>query len=603
MKPRFELATLPQKRQKSRETAPPESGAESDSAPRVYPVQQAGNQAVEELLRHSASQKFQIVPPNSPDEVQANHAAEQGAHAVPEFQPSPEARAHDSANGSSSSHPFLQSPGHPLDSSMRRNMESRFGRSFDEVRLHTGDAATRSARALNAHAYTVGPHITFDSSVSTPESAIDQKLLAHELAHVSHASPAHSPLAVHRKTAAEAIVEGYETNLILFTWVDEKGIANRIMSFVKASDFSFAAAILRATPSTDRDEVVGYMMPQLSIKELVTMNKAAEGTALLTLMEDEITSGMVSADEKDAGKLLRAILKPGFDRDDINRERIETFQTGAANDLVALAKMFEDDQLIDDGTVTGRLQSILGATKHIVIPGLQTGIEFKDTGFRGEPTPTGSGFRDPHPSSANQVGHFLTAVGMEFTPEIVSKPIFYFGSVREMVGAPKEMSDAEVALRLTIGHEKAPDPNGAREVAFDVGAVYISETLSEGPEGETEEQKDDRVGKAVSDELQRQIDEIIAAFRRQFKACTDADVAAWNEALAAYRSDPNSLEAPGNALDRIAVDPTMKGNSRQDLRLSLVGWRLGEMIRAGEFTDGKAVAAWIRKSLGPTPAP
>jgi Domain of unknown function (DUF4157) len=596
MKPRFELATLPQRRQKSHETAPPESGAESDSAPRFYSVQQAGNQAVEELLRHSASQKFQVVPPNSPDEAQANRAAERGAHPAPDS----EARAHDGTNASSSSHPFLQSPGRPLDPSTRRTMESRFGRSFDDVRLHTGDAAARSARALNARAYTVGPHITFDSS--TPESASDQKLLAHELAHVSQGSPAHSALSVRRETAAE-VVRSYETDWLLFYSVDEKGLANRMMSIVNAGNYSFATDVLRATPSTDRDEVVGYMMPQLSIKDLIAINKKVDGPALLTLMKDEIGGGYTSREEYNASELLAAVLAPGYERDHVNKKRILSFKTGAANDLESLANMFEDDQIIDDGTVTGRLQAILSATQHLVIPGLQTGIDFKDTGFRGEPTPTGSGFRDPHPSSANQVGHFLTAVGLEISPEVVSKPLFGFGSVREMVDAPATMSDAEVALRLTIGHEKAPDPNGAMDVALEVGAVWLIESLKSGPEGETEEEKKKRVGKAVGDEVQHQIDEIIAAFRRQFKACTDADVAAWNEALANYRADPNSLEAPGNALDRIAVDPTMKGNSRQDLRLSLVGWRLGEMIHAGEFADGKAVAAWIRKNLGPTSAP
>ena len=142
--------------------------------------------------------------------------------------------------------------------------------------------------------------------------------------------------------------------------------------------------------------------------------------------------------------------------------------------------MFEDDEVIDDGTVAGRLQSILGATGHLVVPGLQTGIDFQDTGFAGNQEPNGPGFRDPHPSSRNQVGHFLTAVGLQFSPAVVSRPIPFFGTIRQMVQAPPTMSDADVALRLTIGHEKAPDPNGTM-AAIDVLLTGELEDLLPGP--------------------------------------------------------------------------------------------------------------------------
>jgi len=261
--------------------------------------------------------------------------------------------------------------------------------------------------------------------------------------------------------------------------------------------------------------------------------------------------------------------------------------------------MFEDDQIIDDGTVSSRLQAILGATEHLVIPGLQTGIDFADTGFAGQPTPGGPGFRDPHPSSRNQVGHFLTAVGLQISPGVVSRPIPVFGSIRSMVGAPAGMSDSDVALRLTIGHEKAPDPVGAFGIVTGILIGGLVESLLPGPEGETEEERDERIGRAVEAETKRQIAEVIAAFRAQFEATTDDDIAAWNEALAALGTGPSiNLAAAEGPLSRIHIDPTQRGNSIQDLRLSLVGWRLGQMISAGEFADNTAVAAWIRTNLG-----
>ncbi len=62
-------------------------------------------------------------------------------------------------------------------------MEPRFGRDFGGVRVHTDPLAAESARAVDAHAYTVGQHIVFDSGKYDPHSGSGQKLLAHELAH------------------------------------------------------------------------------------------------------------------------------------------------------------------------------------------------------------------------------------------------------------------------------------------------------------------------------------------------------------------------------------------------------------------------------------
>jgi len=77
----------------------------------------------------------------------------------------------------------LNSPGRPLDSATRSYMEPRFGRDFSGVRVHTGPQAAESARAVNAHAYTVGQDIVFDHGKYDPGSQGGRQLLAHELAH------------------------------------------------------------------------------------------------------------------------------------------------------------------------------------------------------------------------------------------------------------------------------------------------------------------------------------------------------------------------------------------------------------------------------------
>ncbi|HEU4561275.1 MAG TPA: DUF4157 domain-containing protein [Longimicrobium sp.] len=81
-------------------------------------------------------------------------------------------------------HDVLRSSGTPLDSAVRARMEPRFGHSFADVRVHADGEAARSARAVGAHAYAVGPHVVFGAGRYAPGSGEGNRLIAHELAHV-----------------------------------------------------------------------------------------------------------------------------------------------------------------------------------------------------------------------------------------------------------------------------------------------------------------------------------------------------------------------------------------------------------------------------------
>jgi hypothetical protein len=78
----------------------------------------------------------------------------------------------------------LRSPGKPLNSALRQEMEQRFGHDFSRVRVHSGAVAAQSARDVNAHAYTVGQDIVFGASQYAPETSSERYVLAHELTHV-----------------------------------------------------------------------------------------------------------------------------------------------------------------------------------------------------------------------------------------------------------------------------------------------------------------------------------------------------------------------------------------------------------------------------------
>jgi Domain of unknown function (DUF4157) len=106
-------------------------------------------------------------------------------------------------------HKVLSSPGRSIDAATRALMQPRFGHDLSEVRIHNDSAAGRSARALNANAYTVGPNIVFAPGRYAPNTAPGKHLLAHELTHVVQQTlPSGSQPGVAHEQEAEAAEAG-----------------------------------------------------------------------------------------------------------------------------------------------------------------------------------------------------------------------------------------------------------------------------------------------------------------------------------------------------------------------------------------------------------
>jgi hypothetical protein len=74
--------------------------------------------------------------------------------------------------------------GSPLDAGTQSTMEAAFGQSFDGVRVHTDQQASKSAESVGANAYTVGSDVVFRSGQFDPGTPTGQRTIAHELAHV-----------------------------------------------------------------------------------------------------------------------------------------------------------------------------------------------------------------------------------------------------------------------------------------------------------------------------------------------------------------------------------------------------------------------------------
>jgi hypothetical protein len=111
-------------------------------------------------------------------------------------------------------HETMHTSGQPLEPALRASMESQFGCSFSEVRIHVDDLAAASAQALKAEAYTVGSHIFFAARRYNPATPRGQWLLAHELAHVvqqqtdGSTAPVYSRLEEEANDVADWVVSG-----------------------------------------------------------------------------------------------------------------------------------------------------------------------------------------------------------------------------------------------------------------------------------------------------------------------------------------------------------------------------------------------------------
>jgi len=97
----------------------------------------------------------------------------------------------------------LRSPGEPLDATTRAFFEPRFGHDFSKVRVHVDSTAAESARAVNALAYTVAPHVVFGAGRHAPSTRSGRELLAHELTHVVQQKNSPDPTSLRLGSASD----------------------------------------------------------------------------------------------------------------------------------------------------------------------------------------------------------------------------------------------------------------------------------------------------------------------------------------------------------------------------------------------------------------
>ena len=200
---------LPQQieRAKDRRSAPSRS-ATRVAADKTKADAGLGNQARLRRLSVAAPRlqaKLDIGAANSPLEQEADAMADRVMRMVDPaaLRPNPAgAPRAPAAAAPTLVHDALGTSGRALDEPAREFMESGFGRSFSDVRVHDDERAASSARAVGARAYTVGKDVVFARGAYAPSSGAGLRLIAHELTHVAQ-QDANGTRALQRQVAEE----------------------------------------------------------------------------------------------------------------------------------------------------------------------------------------------------------------------------------------------------------------------------------------------------------------------------------------------------------------------------------------------------------------
>jgi len=155
--------------------------------------------------------KLSIGASNDPLEQEADRVADQVlapppssrvSGAAPRIQRFTGQATSDTGTAPASVDRVLSGASRPLDISLQKDMGSRFGYDFSNVRVHTGSAADESAREVNAHAYTVGHNIVFGAGQFAPGSYTGRRLIAHELTHVVQQSAGFDAMLLQRSSGS-----------------------------------------------------------------------------------------------------------------------------------------------------------------------------------------------------------------------------------------------------------------------------------------------------------------------------------------------------------------------------------------------------------------
>jgi hypothetical protein len=418
--------------------------------------------------------ELRISQPSDLHEQEANRVAHQ-VMGMAEPQVDQQKAMKDTNQAAGQTCPSAQTAGQPLPQSIREFFEPRFSENFSDVRVHDDLSTHRAAGLIGARAFTHRNRIFFGRSAYSPYTATGRQLIAHELTHVAQSRDRRTD--VGRTVPIMALVPSSTISRQPVT-VDD-ALRERIKKCVdpfyydKQGKWSWS---LDPQPNcsdvkvpTDRERAWQCLNPMYWRKDGTKWDwfgkepKCDDLTLPAPISQIRGETPAETKERKAAEETARREAERIAKEDAHNVKRIGHIKSATSTDVDALAQMFTDSKIKDDGTLVGRFTVIFRATEHWAIPGLQTGIKFGFSGFKKE-------FHDPWPSSSNQVGHVLTAVRLAMDSSVTNDLI--------LIAILDAWFDDDRALRLIIGHEKKADPS-ALEMSVGFREQYKSTTKAD----------------------------------------------------------------------------------------------------------------------------
>lgn len=243
----------------------------------------------------------------------------------------------------------LNSKGTPLPKQSQQFFGSRMGYDFSHVKVHTDQEAARSAKEVNAKAYTTGEHIVFNEGQYDTDSAEGKKLMAHELAHVMQQSGSMQML--QRIACDETVSAPPRAAQGTRNSIDAR--AQAIIDIASGTDSASAKAIAIVTQI-----ICKYYPSDAAIVNSVTYNASLTGLDTTSVGSGATTTGIIGVGDSfvsgvTAAHFARRVLQVGHEIQHIQQYRAGLAGANNANEREFLA--FAENALADEFEGTGRM--------------------------------------------------------------------------------------------------------------------------------------------------------------------------------------------------------------------------------------------------------
>jgi len=169
--------------------------------------------------------------------------------------------------------------GEPMPDGVRAEMEARFGTSFADVRIHTGQNARFAASAMRARAFTHGADVVFGREGFAPQSAGGKRLLAHELAHVVQQRRGGFPPSGGTDSLTEIGAERAASDVSAGTTVSVQGASSVGIAKSEEQEGTQDGSVIAPLINGFRQRLLAFMMGGLKLggPGAVLLGKSIEG--------------------------------------------------------------------------------------------------------------------------------------------------------------------------------------------------------------------------------------------------------------------------------------------------------------------------------------